>query len=61
MKDNCFQCSLEGHLSQDCPQRVGHRARDDVEEDLPDPTTAEAAARSSGAPQTKSDDDLWDN
>ena len=52
---------LEGHLSRNCPQRVGYRARDDVEEDVPDPTLDEAAGRASGTPQADSDDDLWDN
>ena len=39
---------------------AGYRARDDVEEDVPDPTLAESAAHASGAPQAESDEDLWD-
>ena len=61
LKGKCFQCGLEGHLSRNCPQRAGYRARDDVEEVVPDPTPATAGARASGAPQAKSDDDLRDN
>ena len=61
LKGKCFQCGLEGHLSRNCPQRAGYRARDDVEEDVPDPTQAEAAAHALGAPQAESDEDLRDN
>ena len=61
LRAKCFQCGLEGHLSRNCPQRVGYRARDAVEENVPDPTPAEAAARASGAPQAQSDVDLRDN
>lgn len=51
LSGKCFQYGLEGQLSRNWPQRAGCRARDDVEEDVPDPTPAEAAARASGAPQ----------
>ena len=61
LKGKCFQCGLEGHLSRNCPQRAGYQARDVAEEDVSDPTPAEAAARASGAPQAESDEDLGDN
>lgn len=61
LKGKCFQSGLEGHLSRDCPQTAGYRARDDVEEDVPDPTLAESAAHASGVPQAESDEDLRDN
>lgn len=43
--DKCFQCGLEGHFSQECPQRIGYRDRDAVS-DAPGPTPTEAAGRS---------------
>ena len=61
LKGKCFQCGLEGHLSRNCPQRAGYQARDDVEDVVPDPTPAEAAARASGAPRAEADEDLRDN
>ena len=61
LRGKCFHCGLKGHLSRNCPQRVGYRARDDAEKDVPDSTAAEAVARASGAPQTESDVDLRDN
>ena len=48
----CFQCGVEGHLSRNCPQRAGYRARDDVGE--PNPTLSALVA-----PQVESD--LRDN
>ena len=57
LRGKCFQCGLEGHLSHNCTQRAGYRARDDVVTEARDPT-AEAAVSVSATSQKV---DLHDN
>ena len=57
LRGKCFQCGLEGHLSHNCTQRAGYRARDDVVTEARDPT-AEVAASVSATSQKV---DLHDN